>query len=235
MTLHEAIKQVIACDGMNAVTDVRIINILSDFQAFTDCPSAKYVLRAMISDGYIKRLLTIGAWNVQAQQLLNRFVSDTGFQPQVADIVLQSVAYGLGWKKCVEVTVSTNSNGNNPSSQSVPSPAKPGARASLELWEDYLESLVEWKVDLMQKYNVKANLSIRICEDKKFFLYCDLEGNTKNAIALNAAIYDEKNRMKTHVLFLYTYRPLDGYYSADCLVNDIKANNVGKIIISERT
>lgn len=244
LKLHEAIKRIVDCDGIEALKNVTIVNLLSDFQAYKDIPAAKFVLRMFISEGYVQKLLAVGTWNNQCQMLANKFVAETGFQNNIADFVIQSVACALGWKKDVDLTSSTVSHGNQPTQQSAPSspsshssssPTKPAPRASAEKWEDYLESLVEWKVDLLKKYKVKTHLSITLEEGNYFTIYCDLEGKTKDAIALHAAIYDEKGKMRAHPQFLYTWTPLNGFYSDDCYVDEIKANKVGKIIIREGT
>lgn len=217
MKLHEAIKQVVQCDGESAITDLKTINILSDFQAYTDCPSAKYVLRAMIADGYSKRLLDIGSWSLQAEQLMNKFVNDTGFQQQIANQVFQSVAYGLGWKNSVDVT----DNGMSPQPSQNPSHPQPNSNgsqlnktksqieklgeASLEKYkydaESYLESIVEFKSDFKKELGVDISLSI------EFDDYADLsfrfERNAKikykyvYSIIFHVIIYGENNRILT--------------------------------------
>ena len=119
MELHKAIRNIVETDGQEIVKDVRLVNILSDFRAFDAIPASKYILRAVIADGYSHKLLAIGAWNSQSENLCNKFVATTGFQNDYAYMVFQSLAYGLGWKKTVEQHNVTSNSENILHSQSI--------------------------------------------------------------------------------------------------------------------
>lgn len=95
MELHLALRNIIDTDGIGIVNDVRIINILSDLKAFNTTPALKYILRAVIADGYANRLMSCGKWDTNAMALCNHFASSTGFQEEYVMFVFQSIAYGL--------------------------------------------------------------------------------------------------------------------------------------------
>ena len=235
LKLHEAIKRIIDCDGTDALLDVTIVNLLSDFQAYKDEPAAKFVLRMFISEGYVQKIISIGKWNDQCQKLINKIVAETGFQSNIVDMVLQSIACAFGWKKSVEIVKPTNGGGtttSQPSPITPPTQAKPSPRASSEKWEDYLESLIEWKVDMKTQFNLDCTVSIRVDDDKDFHILTTLKGKHKG-IDLNADIYNESNKLKVSESLLYSSDTIKGYCSKDCWVYDIKANKVGKIIIYE--
>lgn len=206
MKLQDAIKRVIECDGKEAIIDLRIINVLSDFQAYADSPSAKYVLRAMIADGYSKRLLALGSWGSAAQQLLSKFVSETGFQAPVANLVFQSIAYGLGWKSSVELA-------SNPSPATTPPLSNPnkidGSRLNKtarqinnlseasfynykEAAEQYLESIIEFKTDFKQGLGVDVAAYVDFKSMASFYIRFEINGKIK-------VKYDYS--IKFHVLF----------------------------------
>lgn len=126
MKLYEAVKQAIEVNGTDIVKDIRMVNMLSDLHAYDDIPSAKFVLRTVITEGYGERLLNIGEWNEKCGVLIQRFVSETGVQKAVAELVCKSLAYGIGWiKDESEMVPSSSSSSSSPSPQPSPTPAQP--------------------------------------------------------------------------------------------------------------
>lgn len=97
MELHKALRSVIQTEGKSIITEVRLVNILDDFKAYSDMPTAKYILRAIIADGFAQKLLYIGKWNNDAINLAYRFTSTTGFLPDVVEVLFLSLAFGLNW------------------------------------------------------------------------------------------------------------------------------------------
>lgn len=97
MPLHIALRNIIQTYGDNIITELRLVNILDDFHAFDAIPALRYILRAIIADGYSSKLLSIGKWDSTAQQLSNKFASITGFVPESVYSIFESIAYGLGW------------------------------------------------------------------------------------------------------------------------------------------
>lgn len=54
MTLHEAIKELVAQFGENIVTEVRLANLLADLNGYQDYPAMKMVLKDILKAGYGK-------------------------------------------------------------------------------------------------------------------------------------------------------------------------------------
>lgn len=149
-----------------------------------------------------------------------KFVAETGFQSNIVDMVIQSIACALGWKKSLEIVKPSNGDGktaSHPSPITPPTRAKPSPRASSEKWEDYLERLIEWKVDMKNQFNLDCTVSIRVDDDKDFHILTTLNGKHKG-IELNADIYNENNKLKASETLLYSSDAIKGYCSKDCWV-----------------
>ena len=97
MELHKALQYIIQTDGSDTLNQPRIINILDDLNAYQDLPAAKYILKAIIADGYMSQFLSIGNWNNKTEALVQKFSKSTGFTFEVVSVIFQSVAYGLTW------------------------------------------------------------------------------------------------------------------------------------------
>lgn len=55
--LNNIIKKAISEFGKNIITEVRFVNILSDYGAFELCPSYKFVIKELIHAGFMRKLL----------------------------------------------------------------------------------------------------------------------------------------------------------------------------------
>ncbi len=104
MELHQALKHIIRCEGQDIVTDLRIINILNDLNAYQDIQGSKYILRAIIDDGFASRFYQTGSLNNQAIDLIRRFTTTTGFNEESVLKIFHSLAFGLGWINHMPVT-----------------------------------------------------------------------------------------------------------------------------------
>lgn len=100
MELHKALRNIIQTDGPEILKEVRLVNILDDFNAYQDIPASKYILRSIIAEGYTSKLLALGKWDNNAVMLSQKFSSMTGFIPESVFVIFQSIAYGLGWINC---------------------------------------------------------------------------------------------------------------------------------------
>lgn len=196
MELHKAIRNVVETDGKQIVTDVRLVNILSDFRAFDAIPASKYILRAVIADGYAQKLLAIGVWNTQSENLCNQFVSTTGFQSDYALMVFQSLAYGMGFLNNMPImTKPVQQLLQNPSSQKTNHKL-----TKKEQREDFLLSKVEFLNDIKAETGVEmANLSFEMFEnsDRCFYLNFEIRGKIKRDDSdICIAFYDTKSKIR---------------------------------------
>lgn len=123
MELHQALRHIIQTEGADILTELRLLNILGDLNAFGNIQGSKYILRAIIADGFISQFKSIGAMNTQANNLVSQFIATTGFDKDSATKIFQSIAFALGWINAVPNNNSSNhSSTTNPSSTSNPKP-----------------------------------------------------------------------------------------------------------------
>lgn len=101
MELYNALKKVVDLQTEDILKDIKLINILSDFRAYDDMPSSKYLLKYMISEGLMANLLYEYQSKDDVSILLDShktLLSDTyGYKEGLAEYVVRSLAYALGW------------------------------------------------------------------------------------------------------------------------------------------
>lgn len=138
MELHKALRAVIQTEGEAIITEVRLVNILDDFKAYSEMPTAKYILRAIIADGFAQKLLLIGNWNNDAVNLASRFAATTGFLPSTVSDIFQSLAFGLKWISNIQKCQSNQEQAisNRPKTPHTSSSSKPK------------RTIVTWKEDM---------------------------------------------------------------------------------------
>lgn len=152
MELHQALKHIIKAEGQDIVTDLRLVNILNDLNAYQDIQGSKYILRAIIADGFAQKLLHIGSWNNDAINLASRFASNTGFMPESVEVLFKSLAFGLGWVNQLPKTTNANSAPKTQpaTSTSLVKNKKTWSKLNVEEREEWLNSLVEIKKILVR-------------------------------------------------------------------------------------
>ena len=114
MELYNALKKVVELQTEDILKDVKLINILSDFKAYDDMPSSKYLLKYMVNEGLMANLL----YEYQPQNDVNTFLdshktllSDTyGYKENLADYVVRCLAYALGWTTDIPSISNMNDN-----------------------------------------------------------------------------------------------------------------------------
>ncbi len=111
MALKEAIKSLIEAKGLDILKSPMSLNILSDYNAFSEYPSSKNILRNIISEGYLDKLsffyknqLPIGdAPRAYVMELYQKL----GFRKDVSLYVINSLISALGYNS---IKMSTNDN-----------------------------------------------------------------------------------------------------------------------------
>ena len=175
MELHIALKNIIETDGADIVKDLRIVNILSDFKAFDDFPVSKYILRAIINDGYSKKLYAIGGWTPETEALCAQFANSTGFQSDYVITIFQSIAYGLGWIN--NINIQNSSDRHNNINSFCPNKKNNQIQTAEEKEEASLLSKVEFLNDIKALTGLEIyNLSFNIKDKDYFRLNCEIRG-----------------------------------------------------------
>lgn len=214
MELHKAIKSIIDTDGVDVIKDTKMVNILGDLRAFDLIPASKYILRAIIADGYAQKLLAIGTWNDESERLCNQFILTTGFQNDYALIVFQSLAFGLGYINTLTSTKNKstlpNLNNNPVKSQAGQLLLKHEELLKLDdesmfkykdMAEDYLNKLIEikgnWKKEL--GVDVKASCIYEIYHNcSQVVVALEINGKISikyECIRFHAIFYDAKGKI----------------------------------------
>lgn len=212
MELYKALKNIIQTEGPEIVKDLRLINILNDFNAYNDIPASKYILRAIIADGYSSKLLSMNIWDNQTEGLIHKFITTTGFVPNSAYLIFQSIAYGLGIINSVsnnmpsksQTSVSSCSSSTIDASEYMLTSAQLNKKPNdfvndyAERAADYLDSILEFKDDF-KKYGlkIKVNSSYRV--------YSNPTSTIEWNIEIEGDIKCDKNDFITHCFDIVLY------------------------------
>lgn len=195
MELHQALKQVIRCEGQSIITDLRLINILNDLNAYQYIQGSKYILRAIIDDGFASRFYQIGSLNKQANDLIRRFTTTTGFNEESVLKIFHSLAFGLGWINQMPLTPA-------PSPLPTPKPnprPQPSSASHLNLTfsqldtkpdsfkhkytrdaENYLDSIIMILGNPQQELGAKLSANVSFSGDyNNFDINLEVEGGIK--------------------------------------------------------
>ncbi len=237
MELHKAIRNIVETDGKEIVKDVRLVNILSDFRAFDAIPASKYILRAVIADGYAQKMLAIGAWNSQSENLCSQFVATTGFQSDYAYMVFQSLAYGLGWINQLTQPNSSYTQNQQPV-QGAPSSIPIKKLTTKEQREAHLLSKVEFLNDIKQECGLEiTNMSFEMYnnDDRSFYFNFEVRGKIMSDDAdIYIAFYDKQNKIRRKEDLWVVYK--DGTYHGLSIESTffelpMSVDNIGRICI----
>lgn len=107
MTLSQAIKSLVETKGVSILTSPMALNILSDYNAFSEHPSSKNILKNVISEGYLEKIaffydnqLPLGD---APQTYLSEMFMKLGFRQDVSAFVLNSILDALGYGMALTV------------------------------------------------------------------------------------------------------------------------------------
>lgn len=203
MDLHLALKNIIQTEGENIIKDTKIIHILNDFNAFQNIPASKYILRAIIADGYAEMILGLSKWDDKADAIVNKFANSTGFVIISVEQIFRSLAFGLGIINDINVNSNTKTNNSSNSNNTQTQQNATGWRPNMtkDEKEDYLVSLIDFNHEKEKELGVTArNISCSIETSKEFTLYAELRKSkplSDTYVDLNVVIYDLNGRIKT--------------------------------------
>lgn len=242
MELHKALRAIIQTEGDAIITELRIVNILDDFKAYSDMPTAKYILRALISDGYAQKLLQIGKWDNDAINLASRFAATTGFMPDVVNVLFKSFAYGLRWIEKWELSSETPTPSLNPQSPPKLKPVGPRSngwtkKMDEDETEEFLHSIVDYDEEGANKYKVSIeNLHFIVDDEEDIFISCEIRKKYRKEYIVNLmfALYDSKGRLRyasdsNDKCIGYIDSSDRGLKPATCYFTEVKASEIGKI------
>ena len=99
MELHEAIKTIVDAFGKGIITEKRFLNAIADYYSFRDNPAEKYVISAIVNDGYTQNLLNISSQEdrtIIESQISNSVFRNYGFREDIVFKVIRAVEDGIG-------------------------------------------------------------------------------------------------------------------------------------------
>lgn len=102
MRLQECINAIIESQGSDILRNILIVDVLDNHNAFTNKPSAKNILKNIISEGIMDKLLFIHNNGLDLSnnipQYINELYENYGFSKDVIIYVFFSILNGLGYK-----------------------------------------------------------------------------------------------------------------------------------------
>ncbi len=110
LTIHTSLQQLVQQSGRQILSSPYLVSILDDEQAFRVFANKpfKLVLRQMLNDGIIARLLEIGKWDVDVEALLKEYQAGSVKTEVQIKYAFQSIAFAAGWISDVEQPADDN-------------------------------------------------------------------------------------------------------------------------------
>ncbi len=188
MELHHALKHIIKNEGPDILTDLRLINILDDLNAFQDIQGAKYIIRAIIVDGFAMRFIQIGSLSSSANDLIKKLYSTTGFNEDAVTKIFHSFAFGLGWINTMPSISPAASTAPISSNSPYQKPTRPNAGGSqLNLTESQLDNKSEkFKHQYANDAEAYLDSVITLCGDPENELGVKLSINVSYNVNYNS-------------------------------------------------
>ena len=252
MELHKAIKNVIEAEGIDAIMEPRLINVLSDYKSFDMVPAAKYILKSVIVEGYVKKLIAIGTWNDESGNLCNQFVGATGFRMDYVYFVFQSIAFALGYISSISSIPSNCSvNLNNFTTNIITDRLKLSGDEINKLdktskynykftAEKYLNSIVEVKGDSEKDLGLKISVTssyeiweaVQVSHDIIFHIDFKGKNSHHSAVRVYLIVYSTTEAILSKQE-LYLEKNDYGYEAIAGIEDDVfdYVGNIGRIVL----
>lgn len=193
MKLYEAIEKIVNEFGKDIVTNIKAINVFSDYNAFEESKTFKIIVKNLINEGYMDQMMFVRDWSVTEPTLIANFVAATSFNADNASYVIKSVAYGLGHTKVQPIYQPTVGGQAAPAPQAKAAPSYNGMlldktpsqierlgeaarRKYKEAAEAYLESVIEFKRDFAKDLGVTLNASILFDDNADIWPQLEING-----------------------------------------------------------
>lgn len=217
MELHLALKNIVNLSGTSILKEQRLVNILADFNAYGDVPSAKFIIKTIIDEGYMEKLLANGKWDLNCDKLVGQFATMTGIVKDNVNYVFESLGYSLGWYTS-SITIPNQGISNKPTSTN-----STGLQCTLECGNgNNLSGFV------------LSNPSVRKLDNNKIIVACTITGTFKkgcSGIAVRSAIFKDNSIIKDQFIENIWKVSFTGFCLASNEIDlDINADEINKII-----
>lgn len=220
MELHLALKNIVNLSGTSILKEKRLINILADFNAYDDVPSAKFIIKTIIDEGYMDKFLANGKWDLNCDKLIDQFAAMTGMVKDNVSYVFESFGFSLGWYTC---------------SVTIPSQAQTGMSSrSTTVKSDGLHCTLECGNGDNLSGFVLSTPSVRKLNDHKIIVSCSVTGAFKKGtsyIPIRCAIYKDNIIVKDEYINSFTRERFTGFSIASYEIDiDINVDEINKIV-----
>lgn len=105
-----ALEKVIKQFGKNILKEKIVVNLLDDYNAYSEATAFKFILKTIIGEGFMEKLLAIGKWDLNCDKLIDHFVAMTGIQKDYVDYIFRCIGFNLNW---ISNEPSTDNKNNN--------------------------------------------------------------------------------------------------------------------------
>lgn len=99
MELHKALRAVIQTEGEAIITEVRLVNILDDFKAFSVRKYLKNILRILIIENLLTVFSTQKKWRDNIDRVVEKVSQDYGWERGKVAFIFDCISYGLSYIK----------------------------------------------------------------------------------------------------------------------------------------
>ncbi len=218
--LPEAIRLIVTTYSKGLLLESRVVNILTDYNAFKEVIQARFILKSIISEGYADKLLSYQGWDDSCDKLIERFIQSTGLQANYVNYVFACLSYGLGWtasipdleetkiegqKTKTNTSKSHKTNSSSSLSTSVKAikhqKAKKCEKMTDDEFEEYIWSKIEWDHNLEKKAGLTFS-NYQISEFNFFTgfkILFEVKGSLKtDHLCLEYTAYDNKGRLRAN-------------------------------------
>lgn len=220
MELHLALKNIVNLSGTGILKEQRLVNILADFNAYDDVPSAKFIIKTIIDEGYMVKLLANGKWDLNCDKLIDQFAAMTGMVKDNISYVFESLGFSLGW---------------NTNSITIPTQVQTGlSNQHIASSNNGLQCILKCGNGEELSGFVLSDPSVRKLDDHKIIVACTITGTFKRGtsyIPINCAIYKEGTIVKNEYLTSFTKERFSGFSIASLEIDiDINVDEIDKIV-----
>lgn len=220
MELHLALKNIVNLSGTSILKEQRLVNILADFNAYDDIPSAKFIIKTIIDEGYMEKLLANGKWDLNCDKLIDQFAAMTGIVKDNVSYVFESLGFSLGWNT-TSVTIPSHTQkslSNTPTKSS----------------NNGLQCVLECGNGNGKSNYMLSNPSTRKIDEYNIVVACDVAGSIPRGtdyFYVCCAIYEDDSIVKTEYLHCFLRGRFSGFGVASSEIKlDTNVNNISRIV-----
>ena len=112
MDLKDALKDIVTQYGRDIILDNKLLHILNDYKAFESLPGSKFIMKTLISEGYLTSFISVKGDNNAGRRLYDKIINETGLDEEKTIKVMQALSDGLDLSLNLTSVNSQNSNHN---------------------------------------------------------------------------------------------------------------------------